>query len=133
MPTWSYDSYCNDMVMEYLTQYTKKNLFLNVEKEMLDYIQFEVSELDYELVLGVSMYCIRLGFIFSESYLEKLLKVIDLLLKKGKFNNWVNKEKRIIKIKNEKTIIEKVKSGRKLIFDDLIKKPKEFTDLNRDY
>lgn len=122
MDYWSYDSYCTLDVYDYIEQFDKNDLFLRVEKDMIDYIDNEISEIDYEFVLGVSIYCIRSGYIFSEDFLRKLRNVIDYLLKNAKFNYWKDKEKRILKINHERLIVSNLIRGNKLKFGKLIKK-----------
>lgn len=122
MDYWSFDSYCTEDVYDYIEQFNKNELFSRVEEDMLDYIANEISEIDYELVLGVSIYCIRSGFIFSEDYLRKLRNVIDYLLKNAKFDFWKNKQRRIEKINHERLIINNLIRGNKLKFGKLIVK-----------
>ena len=120
MTYWSYDSYCTEDVYDYIEQFDKKELFLKAENDMIDYINNEISEIDYEFVLGVSIYCIRSGCSFSEDYLRKLRNVIDYLLIYGNFDYWENKDKRKEKIKHERLIINNLIRGNKLKFGKLI-------------
>jgi len=123
MTAWAYDSYCNENVFEYIEQYTEKELFSRVEKDMSDYIYNEISENDYEFILGVSIYCIRKKCKFSNDYLRELRDiVVDSLIKFGKFNDWVDKELRIKKIQHERLIINNLLRGRELKFGNLLEK-----------
>ena len=45
-------------------------------EDMNDYINNEISQVDYEFVLGVSIYAIRIGHSFSEEYLRKLRNIV---------------------------------------------------------
>ena len=134
MPTWKFDSYCNDNVMEYISDFEISDLLISVENQMWDYINFELNtEMDLEFLIGVSMYCIRLEHQFSKKYLLELRNVIDNLLKNGKFSYWKDIEKRKTKILHERLIINNILSGNKPKFGPIITKPKSFTDLNPDY
>ncbi len=41
MPTWKYDSHCNDNVFDYINDFDKKELLDRVEDDMWDLINFE--------------------------------------------------------------------------------------------
>jgi len=131
MPTWSYDSYCNDNVMEYIND----NFLIaeNVIEDMMDNLKDYPSEFDLEFIIGVSMYCIRNNLDFCKDFLRTIRDVMDWLVEEGKFKNWINKEKRIKKVKYERKIIANLIAGKKLKFGKLIEKPSEFKNLNDDY
>jgi len=131
MPTWSYDSYCNDNVMEYIND----NFLIaeNVIEDMMDNLKDYPSEFDLEFIIGVSMYCIRNNIDFCKDFLRTIRDVMDWLVEEGKFKNWINKEKRIKKVKYERKIIANLIAGKKLKFGKLIEKPSEFKNLNDYY
>ena len=131
MPTWSYDSYCNDNVMEYIND----NFLIaeNVIEDMMDNLKDYPSEFDLEFIIGVSMYCIRNNLDFCKDFLRTIRDVMDWLVEEGKFKNWINKEKRIKKVKYERKIIANLIAGKKLKFGKLIEKPSEFKNLNDYY
>lgn len=133
MPTWDYDSYCNDNVFDYLEEFNMKELFSRVEDDMNDYYYHEFSEADQEFIIGVSIYCIRKGKKFSVDFLNKLVIVIDYLLENGKFNGWKNTDKRKKKLNQEKLIIKSIIQNKKIIFKDIIQQPDDFIDLNSNY
>lgn len=120
---WAYDSYCHIDIYDYIEQFNKDELLLRVEEDMNDYIHNEISQIDYEFVLGVSIYVIRIGHSFSEEYLRKLRNiVIDSLLNNCEFDNWGNSEKRKLKITHERLIVNNLLKGRKISFGKLIEK-----------
>jgi len=131
MPTWSYDSYCNDNVMEYIND--NSLIAKNVIEDMMDNLKDYPSEFDLEFIIGVSMYCIRNNIDFCKDFLRTIRDVMDWLVEEGKFKNWINKEKRIKKVKYERKIIANLIAGKKLKFGKLIEKPSEFKNLNDYY
>lgn len=133
MPTWKYDSHCNDNVMDYINDFDKQELIDRVEDDMWDLINFEEGENNLEFILGVSFFCIRSHFNFSKKFILKLRDIIDLLLKHAKFNGWIDKDARKNKIKHERLILNNILIGKELKFSKLEKKPKEFNELNPDY
>ena len=132
MPTWEYDSYCNDNVFDYLEQFKIKELFARVENDMNDYYENEHSEIDKEFLIGVSIYCIRKGKEFSNKFLNKIINVIDFLTENSKFNGWKDPIKRKNRLLHEKMIIQNIINGKKFKFN-LIFQPDIFEDLNPNY
>jgi len=132
MPAWKYDSHCNDMVMEYIND-NLVELEVKVQQDMMDYILFEKGELNYEFVLGVVIYSLRIGIVFSNEFLKVIRDMIDHLIENGKFNDWVDREMRIEKIKHERKIISNILNGRDLKFSKMVKKPLEFESVNDCY
>ncbi len=133
MPTWKYDSHCNDNVFDYINDFDKKELLDRVEDDMWDLINFEDGENNLEFILGISLYCIRNKFQFSKKFILKLRDIIDLLLTHGEFKGWINKESRKNKLKHERLILNNILVGKELKFSKLEPKPTQFTDLNSDY
>lgn len=132
MPTWNYDSYCNDNVMDYVQEY-----LTNLKKELIndipDILNDQPSENCLEFVVGIAIYGIRMGLLDEKEILRTVRDVIDYLIEDGKFSDWVDKEKRKLKLKYERKIIANVLAGKKLKFGKIIEKPTEFKNLNDSY
>lgn len=133
MPTWKYDSYCNDNVMEYIEEY--KNILLeDLPITIMDTLNDNPSESCLEFLVGIAMYGIRTGVLHDKKNILRILRdIIDYLLQNGKFKGWCNKEKRKQKLGYERKIIVNIIAGKKLKFGKLIKKPDEFKNLNDYY
>jgi len=133
MPTWDYDSYCNDNVMEYVQEYSDKELFDRVEDDLTDFLREPYLEGNFEFVLGVAIYCIRKGKKFSLQSLKNFKEICDILVEIGVFPEWKDKEKRRTKIEHERRILKAIIANKKCTFGNLILKPSKFEDLNKDY
>ena len=133
MPTWDYDSYCNDNVMDYINEYSLEELFDRVEEDVEDYLREGFFESNLELVVGISIYCIRNGKNFSLEFLKLLLDIFNILLENGKFTDWRNIILRKNRLEHEKLIVKNVIIKKPIQFGKIINKPKNFTNLNNNY
>lgn len=133
MPTWDYDSYCNDNVMDYINEYSLEELFDRVEEDVEDYLREGFFESNLELVVGISIYCIRNGKNFSLEFLKLLLDIFNILLENGKFTDWRNIILRKNRLEHEKLIVKNVIIKKPIQFGKIINKPKNFNNLNNNY
>ena len=92
---------------------------------MTDYPSWD----DLEFVLGIAMYRIRCSVKVSDNTLRILRDVIDDLLENSKFKYWIDKDKRKIKIIQERRIINCLLKKVSFKFGKLIEKPLKFNDL----
>jgi len=139
MPTWGYDSYCNNNVTDFIDDYSLDK-FLEIVDKTISNIFVEANmgleilqELDLEFVIGIAIFAIRHNKKFSNNMLNLFIDIIDFLIKEGKFNGWKDKNKRKIKLQHEKKIIQNILIGRNLTFGKLILKPIQFICLNHEY
>jgi len=133
MPTWGYDSYCNDNVMDYVEDFSETELFARIESDIEEYLKEGIYEMNLEFVLGIGICCLRKGKKMRKKILCILRQIIEYLLENGKFTSWVDPENRRIKLRHEKKIVENFIVEKPLTFDKLKLKPKKFTDLNPEY
>ena len=125
MTKWEYDSYCNDNVQEYIEHYDESTIESDIQEFLTDYPSWD----DLEFVLGIAMYRIRCSVKVSDNTLRILRDVIDDLLENSKFKYWIDKDKRKIKITQERRIINCLLKKVSFKFGKLIEKPLKFNDL----
>ena len=125
MTKWEYDSYCNDNVQEYIEHYSESTIESDIQDFLTDYPSWD----DLEFVLGIAMYRIRCSVKVSDNTLRILRDVIDDLLENSKFKYWIDKDKRKIKIIQERRIINCLLKKVSFKFGKLIEKPLKFNDL----
>jgi len=133
MPTWAYDSYCNDNVMEYVEDFTKEDFLNRVVEDLDEYLQEGMETFNLEFIVGIGIYAIRLGKKFPKKSLILLRNVIECLLERNDFSSWVDQDKRIAKLGHEKKIMDNLLIDRSFSFDVLKKKPILFNSLNKNY
>lgn len=133
MPTWAYDSYCNDNVMEYVEDFTKEEFLNRVVDDLDEYLKEGMETFNLEFIVGIGIYAIRLGKKFPKKSLILLRNVIEYLLERNDFSSWVDQDKRIAKLGHEKKIMDNLLIDRSFSFDVLKKKPILFNSLNKNY
>lgn len=133
MPTWAYDSYCNDNVMEYVEDFTKEEFLNRIVDDLDEYLQEGMMTFNLEFIVGIGIYAIRLGKKFPKKSLILLRNVIECLLERNDFSSWDVQDKRIAKLGHEKKIIDNLLIDRSFSFDVLKKKPILFNSLNKNY
>lgn len=133
MPTWAYDSYCNDNVMEYVEDFTKEEFLNRVVEDLDEYLKEGMETFNLEFIVGIGIYAIRLGKKFPKKSLILLRNVIECLLERNDFSSWVDQDKRIAKLGHEKKIMDNLLIDRSFSFDVLKKKPILFNSLNKNY
>lgn len=133
MPTWAYDSYCNDNVMEYVEDFTKEEFLNRVVEDLDEYLKEGMETFNLEFIVGIGIYAIRLGKKFPKKSLILLRNVIEYLLERNDFSSWVDQDKRIAKLGHEKKIMDNLLIDRSFSFDVLKKKPILFNSLNKNY
>jgi hypothetical protein len=116
---WGYDSYCYDEVWYYV----KENSIKTIEDDIRGYLSDVVSWNDLDFVLGIAMHRIRSGIVLKDEILRKLREVIDDILERSPFDDWNDKNKRIIKLGHERRIINAVLKRIDLKFGALISPP----------
>ena len=116
---WGYDSYCYDEVWYYV----KENSIKTIEDDIKGYLSDVVSWNDLDFVLGIAMHRIRSGIVLKDETLRKLREVIDDILERSPFDDWNDKNKRIIKLGHERRIINAVLKRIDLKFGALISPP----------
>jgi len=116
---WGYDSYCYDEVWYYV----KENSIKTIEDDIKGYLSDVVSWNDLDFVLGIAMHRIRSGIVLKDEILRKLREVIDDILERSPFDDWNDKNKRIIKLGHERRIINAVLKRIDLKFGALISPP----------
>lgn len=133
---WEYDSYCTQDVKDYYDSLKyrikfkrNKNIFDYVEKEMMDYYLHEISQVDHELIIGVSIYAIRNGHKFTEDFLRNLRTILDYIIEYGNFDDWKEKDKKVDKLIKERLIIANLIRKRELKFGKIIDFKEEFDNL----
>ena len=50
MPTWAYDSYCNDNVMEYVEDFTKEEFLNRVVEDLDEYLKEGMETFNLEFM-----------------------------------------------------------------------------------
>jgi len=133
MPTWAYDSYCNDNVMEYVEDFTKEEFLNRIVEDLDEYLKEGMETFNLEFIVGIGIYAIRLGKKFPKKSLILLRNVIECLLERNDFSSWVDQDKRIAKLGHEKKIMDNLLIDRSFSFDVLKKKPILFNSLNKNY
>lgn len=133
MPTWAYDSYCNDNVMEYVEDFTKEEFLNRIVDDLDEYLKEGMETFNLEFIVGIGIYAIRLGKKFPKKSLILLRNVIECLLERNDFSSWVDQDKRIAKLGHEKKIMDNLLIDRSFSFDVLKKKPILFNSLNKNY
>ena len=116
---WAYDSYCYDEVWYYV----KENSIKTIEDDIKGYLSDVVRWNDLDFVLGIAMHRIRSGIVLNDETLRKLREVIDDILERSPFDDWNDKNKRIIKLGHERRIINAVLKRIDLKFGALISPP----------
>ena len=116
---WAYDSYCYDEVWYYV----KENSIKTIEDDIKGYLSDVVRWNDLDFVLGIAMHRIRSGIVLKDETLRKLREVIDDILERSPFDDWNDKNKRIIKLGHERRIINAVLKRIDLKFGALISPP----------
>ena len=116
---WAYDSYCYDEVWYYV----KENSIKTIEDDKKVYLSDVVRWNDLDFVLGIAMHRIRSGIVLKDETLRKLREVIDDILERSPFDDWNDKNKRIIKLGHERRIINAVLKRIDLKFGALISPP----------
>ena len=116
---WAYDSYCYDEVWYYV----KENSIKTIEDDIKGYLSDVVRWNDLDVVLGIAMHRIRSGIVLKDETLRKLREVIDDILERSPFDDWNDKNKRIIKLGHERRIINAVLKRIDLKFGALISPP----------
>ena len=117
MPTWAYDSYCNDNVMEYVEDFTKEEFLNRVVEDLDEYLKEGMETFNLEFIVGIGIYAIRLGKKFPKKSLILLRNVIEYLLERNDFSSWVDQDKRIAKLGHEKKIMDNLLIDRSFSFD----------------
>jgi hypothetical protein len=116
---WGYDSYCYDEVWDYVGENSPKQIDTDIKGYLSDVVAWN----DLDFVLGIAMHRIRSGVVLRDETLRKLREVIDEILEWSPFSEWIDKNKRIIKLGHERKIINAVLNGRKYTFGKLIQPP----------
>lgn len=116
---WGYDSYCFDEVWDYVGENSQKQ----IDRDIKGYLSDVVAWNDLDFVLGIAMHRIRSGVVLRDETLRKLREVIDEILARSPFNEWKDKNKRIIKLGHERRIINAVLKKMDLKFGKLIPPP----------
>lgn len=127
MGAWSYDSYTNDNVLEYFDENP-------TEEEVIEYFYDLLNdypgECDFEFAVSILIYLIRQDVTLPKKTLVDLKELIKYLIENGNFKYWLEKEKRIEKLKHELKIVQNLILNRNVKFGKLKIKPSEYIDLN---
>ncbi len=116
---WGYDSYCYDEVWDYINENNPKM----IDNDIKEYLSDVISWNDLDFVIGIAMHRIRSGFVLKDETLRKLREVIDDILERNPFHDWVDKNKRIIKLQHERRIINAILKRMNVKFGSLIPPP----------
>lgn len=116
---WGYESYRCVEVWDYVADNSPKT----IEYDIKGYLSDVVSWNDLDFVLGIAMYRLRCGVILKDDTLRKLREVIDDILARSPFDDWKEKNKRIIKLNHERKIINYVLKKKDFKFGELIPPP----------
>ena len=127
MGSWSYDSYANDEVFKYFDENPTEEEVIELFYDLLDDYP---GEYDLEFAVSILIYLIRLNVILPKKTLVDLKDIIKYLIQNGNFKYWLEKEKRIEKLKHELKIIQNLILNRNVKFGKLKTKPPEYKDLN---
>ena len=116
---WGYESYRYDEVWDYVAENSPKN----IEYDIKGYLSDVVSWNDLDFVLGIAMHRLRCGVVLKDDTLRKLREVIDDILERSPFDNWKEKNKRIIKLQHERKVLNAVLKRMDFKFGELIPPP----------
>jgi len=116
---WGYDSYCYDEVWDYVGENSPKMIEYDIKGYLSDVINWN----DLDFIIGIAMHRIRSGIVLKDETLRKLREVIDDILERSPFNDWEDKNKRIIKLQHERRIINAVLKKMDFKFGEIIPPP----------
>ena len=116
---WGYDSYSYDEIWDYIEENDPEQ----TENDIWGYLSDAQSWTDIDFVLGIAIYRIRTGVILKDKTLRKLRETIDDILERSPFEEWEDKNKRIIKIQHERRIINALLKKMEFKFGEIIPRP----------
>ena len=116
---WGYDSYSYDEIWDYIEENNPKQ----IENDIWGHFSDAQSWNDIDFVLGIAIYRIRTGVVLQDKTLRKLREIIDDILERSPFEEWDDKNKRIIKLQHERRIINAILKKIDFKFGEIIPKP----------
>jgi len=117
---WGYDSYSYDEIWDYIEENDPEQ----IENDIWGYFSDAQSWNDIDFVLGIAIYRIRTGVVLKDKTLRKLREIIDDILERSPFEEWKDKNKRIIKLQHERRIINALLKKMDFKFGEII--PRKF-------
>jgi len=113
---WGYDSYSYDEIWDYIEENDPEQ----IENDIWGYFSDAQSWNDIDFVLGIAIYRIRTGVVLKDKTLRKLREIIDNILERSPFEEWEDKNKRIIKLQHERRIINALLKKMDFKFGEII-------------